>query len=164
MSIRWPKEWDPKEGWPQLRTGRSQTLTCLKSDPRKWASLNKALYLTAGERVTKRILDLGGPGGLNLDRSVDSIREEAQKFYTVTGQRPGPTTSLDWRKNWVFLRRNGTSLEEICDELGLGGGKWRSEKHIQKEMRLFHAQHGRPPSCTTSSQWRRADKIGRAHV
>jgi hypothetical protein len=92
--------------------------------------------------------DLGLPATRRLDRTMEDARAEIQAFYNEHGKRPS------YRKKAalaVWLRKQDTSLGDLCDELGLPGKhvcvRGRTMGDVRAEIQAFYDEHGTRPTC-----------------
>jgi len=126
-----------------------------KTSP-KWKNHNRWL-VSKGSSLRQLCAELGLSGGHTLEkRSVESITIEAKKFYAETGERPTQYTSNLWRGRHQWLQRKGYSLNQICNELGMLGGRntGRSLQTIQAEIRKFFKKFRRCPTQRDSGAWK----------
>lgn len=69
-----------------------------------------------GSSLAKLCDELGLPGGRVFDRTRESIKAEVRKVFEDTGRRPSKN---DMRSQDQWLRKRGSSIPKLCDELGL---------------------------------------------
>ena len=101
-----------------------------------------------GSSVRMLCDEMSLPGGLRLDRTMESVSQEIQGFFDEHGVRPPSDKRTQGVDSW--LRRRGSSVRKICDQLGLPGGappvvRGRTMKTVRQEIRKFVEEHGRRP-------------------
>jgi len=88
--------------------------------------------------------ELGLPGGKNLRRTMEEVRQEVQAFFDEHGRRP---SCHEMASTDRWLRVQGTALRKLCDEMGLPGGAvfGRTMEGARQEIQAFFEEHGRRP-------------------
>lgn len=156
MSIRWPKEWPQGDGWISDR----DLAPTVSNEPRQWRSLDNLLATNCDCRISERVSALGGPDPKNTSRTIQSVTYEVQVFYREFGRRPSNKTDSSWNNHDQFLKRQGSSLKTLCDDLGLPERLKlnRTMDTLQTEIAEFFAVTGDRPHQRTNREWGLWDK------
>ena len=108
--------------------------------------------------------EIGFDGGPQLNRTMESARQEIQEFFDEHGRRP--TTVAKGALN-AWLTSHGCSLHELADRMGLPGPigprSRRTMKSARRELQAFFDEHGRRPSKTELKglrRWLEKRKLG----
>jgi hypothetical protein len=153
MSIRWPKEWDSSEGWPDVKSPQPAS----GCDSRTWGTMTTVLHRKYGRRLATQIEALGGPRGLVLCRDLEAIRKEIYSHFKTQGVRPTTQSGDDWWaiEGWL-RRRHSTTLAKMCDEMGLPSrlNLKRSIQTAEQAVKGFFAAHQRRPVQEDGPEWR----------
>lgn len=152
MTIEWPSHWDSEEGWP---VKEKAPLTA--KEPRLWGSLGSALRFQK-VRLRDRIQGLGGPAGYSLDRSLESCDHEIRTYFEAHGKRPSAKRCLVFNRTDAWLRDQGSSLAQRCDELGLPAllDAQRGLESCDREILAYFAKAFRRPSAR-AKEFRKLD-------
>jgi hypothetical protein len=120
-----------------------------------WASREAWLY-RRGSSLYKLCNELALPGGI-LRRTLPQVKADIRLHYKKTGKRPTQKASVEWKKTDAWLRQTGSSLPQVCAELGLPDlvNLDRSLSQVKKDIRLYYKKTGRRPTQRTSVAWRR---------
>lgn len=142
--IKWPKEWDNKEGWG---TSGQSPLSVLEF--RRWSSLTVIL---SGQGITRldRIEALGGPTSPS-SRSIESLSCQIRSYYEKHGRRPSASTSQLWGSHNQWLaNHHDLSLTQLCTNLGIPevSNRTRSLADVETEIRSYYKKHGERPSVS----------------
>lgn len=157
--IKWPKEWDPSEGWGVLsNTANNRPRTF--SEPRMWPSLDRCLKDHTGGAHTRRsrIIALGGsvrePNTTVTRRTLSGVKEAVFAYYKKTGKRPS-SSSVEWYRADQWVRKyHKISIPQICDEFGFPGRPpKRTLPGIKEEILTHYEKTGERP-VATSNEWR----------
>lgn len=79
-------------------------------------------------------------------RTVEGCRLKVVGFYEEYGRRP-KTREMPNIARWL-CDHAGTSLQELCDELGIPSREQFTLEFCRAELRSFNAQHGRRPTVS----------------
>ena len=71
--------------------------------------------------------------------------EEIQTFFDEHGRRP---TCREMGSLRLRLHRMGSSLKEVCDEMGLPSKEDLADERNRNEVQAFFVEHGRRPLST----------------
>lgn len=103
-----------------------------------------------GSSISQRCDELELPALLNLNRNLDRCDEVIRAHYKKTGKRPTEKTSGfgSW-SGW--LRRQGSSLSQRCDELGLSAlhELGRTLDRCDEAIRAHYKKTGKRPTDRT---------------
>ena len=118
--IKWPEDWDPKEGWADLNGGSVDCAT----DKRKWKTLDTMLWESGQGHVSTRMERLGGPvqraaRGWTMEKAEARILEHA----AIHKWRPAQNQGREWSSLDKWLRARKSSLKILCDKLNIPGGR-----------------------------------------
>jgi hypothetical protein len=152
MTIVWPKELDPNEGWS---SSREANRLISNREPRTWHSLTTLCHRNSGVSLGKLIEELGGPEARNLGSiDIEDVKTRLKDFLEKEGRRPSTRGSRDpqWRNLNMRLRKRGLpSIAQLCDQLGASGRLRRTREIVDQEIRSFYRRYGKRP--TEAGSW-----------
>ncbi len=150
MTIEWPNEWSREEGWPTYRGRGERAIGCDFT----WRSLNRQLRQKHGSLLTQRVEALGGPPAQEHQRTLDQVIADVQAFFAREGRRPR-SNDPNWGAVNQWLRGRGSSLEAVCDELGLPGARVRRSLELIQQATLdYYQEHQkRPRGSDYTTEW-----------
>jgi len=107
-----------------------------------------------GTSLSQLCNELALSGSRDYDRTMGRARAEIRAFYAEHGTRPTKHVNVEWRRWADWLRKRDTSLCQLCDEMGLPGGRDynRTMERAKAEIRAFYAEHNKRPT-TIDKEW-----------
>lgn len=122
-----------------------------------WTNHNNWLR-KRGSSLRKLCNELGIPGGKNLDRTIESVKADLLEYHTLYKTRPTIRVG-NWRDVNDWLYHQGSSLQQLCDALGLSGGQLRNRTlvSVQRDVQEFYTRQGEYPTRRTSEAWANAN-------
>jgi hypothetical protein len=135
-----------------------------------WRNVDSWL-IKRGSSLATLCNDLRIEGGQNRSRSIPNIKTQARQYYTKHSRRPTSGTSKEWSAIDGWLIRQGTSLAQMLNNLGLENSRGPTTEQIEqrclairKEARIHKREHSRRPTEATSSQWKNQATWLRKHL
>lgn len=77
-----------------------------------------------------------------VKRTMENVRAEIRSFYQQHGRRP---RTAEVASVYVWCRNHGTSLKDICDEMGLPHISQYTIELCRHRVSEFYETHGRRP-------------------
>ena len=123
---------------------------------KKWAN-HDAWLRSHGSSLSQLCLKMGYSPSQCTTRTLPGVKKEIRAFVKEHGKTPSQGISKKWANHNTWLSVQGTSLSQLCIEMGYAPTRCRTRTlpSIKKEIRAFVKEHREAPHVGSSERWRK---------